>query len=746
MGKNVFLPLNRIFVFQRRADKSITIFKNKDRISIIFIVTKQQPIIENYLNIVAETCMNAGLSDITPYSDPSKKLLYLYGYYHYFDARDSEVDELASSICYQGSGERLQAIFPIPFEDEEFDVVCSVYSKSPASIDDSFLTNVFSGLTNEFIAKLSSPGQGSSCSSLVSRISKNEKASVTFKLITNCVFSPERKAQIKQAITEIKAKFDTWSYDIVCGDDISEEISDVESPKPFVERGELVLDDPSSLSFHGEERSFMGAISALSLKRLFSAYSTKGLFASNLRYYVKSLKIDDAISNTIKNEGGNFWYFNNGIIITCDDYQIVGKTIILKNFSIANGGQTTNLIGITDFEKDFVVPCKVIKNRFVSNEKKDEFLSDVAEASNTQKPIKARDLISNRIEQKRLQSMMESLGVFVQIKRGDRINKIVYPEQWQNSTNDEIAQLVYSAVYQDPVLARNSKSKLLSTDSIYSDVFEKPFSGLFLKDLILTQAAFKDWIGKKTKKKAFPPAQSDFMKVCLMYMMGIVGFISKLFWNDRLYTSLKTSEENPAKMQFAISQKDIGCGPVFEDRAYEETRDLLFHLFSTIEQNYLIPAYGVYINYYGNDVAKSHANFVRNSNYYRSQVIQPIFEAWPKNTGLALDVFRRPDPEEKIQASEQYVTIYSPGLKQELLDLRTAIGEKNHKAGKDVLSDASVASITKFKPTSEEDLSYSGKLTADQFAKLSDQILAIVRKYKNEGIESIIIRTNTFKG
>jgi hypothetical protein len=154
--------------------------------------------------------------------------------------------------------------------------ICSVYSKSPASIDDSFLTNVFSGLTNEFIAKLSSPGQGSSCSSLVSRISKNEKASVTFKLITNCVFSPERKAQIKQAITEIKAKFDTWSYDIVCGDDISEEISDVESPKPFVERGELVLDDPSSFSFHGEERSFMGAISALSLKRLFSAYSTKG--------------------------------------------------------------------------------------------------------------------------------------------------------------------------------------------------------------------------------------------------------------------------------------------------------------------------------------------------------------------------------------------------------------------------------------------------------------------------------------
>jgi superfamily II DNA helicase RecQ len=100
----------------------------------------------------------------------------------------------------------------------------------------------------------------------------------------------------------------------------------------------------------------------------------------------------------------------------------------------------------------------------------------------------------------------------------------------------------------------------------------------------------------------------------------------------------------------------------------------------------------------------------------------------------------------KFKASEEYVTIYSPGLKQELLDLRTAIGEKNHKPGKDVLSDASVASITKFKPITEEDLSYSGKLTADQFARLSDQILAIVRKYKNEGIESIIIRTNTFKG
>ena len=57
------------------------------------------------------------------------------------------------------------------------------------------------------------------------------------------------------------------------------------------------------------------------------------------------------------------------------------------------------------------------------------FLSKVAETSNTQKPIKTRDIIANRIEQKKLQKQMKAVDVYVQIKRGEKINKLQYPEK-----------------------------------------------------------------------------------------------------------------------------------------------------------------------------------------------------------------------------------------------------------------------------------------------------------------------------
>jgi hypothetical protein len=61
----------------------------------------------------------------------------------------------------------------------------------------------------------------------------------------------------------------------------------------------------------------------------------------------------------------------------------------LKNYSIVNGGQTTRMIGEIPFTKDFSIFCKVIKNTH-SKDSADyvEFVGDIAQASNNQKPIK----------------------------------------------------------------------------------------------------------------------------------------------------------------------------------------------------------------------------------------------------------------------------------------------------------------------------------------------------------------------
>ena len=184
-----------------------------------------------------------------------------------------------------------------------------------------------------------------------------------------------------------------------------------------------------------------------SLKSIYDLYGYRGLFSQNLRYYVKNAKVDDNVISSIQEHPDNFWYFNNGIILICDSYSTSGKMITLKKFSIINGGQTTKIIGETDFEKDFYIQCKVIKNKYIEEDDRLEFISNVAEASNTQKPIKDKDLIANRTEQRRLKKQLAASGVYCQIKRGEKVNKKLYPAAWQNTTNEELGQFILSFTF-----------------------------------------------------------------------------------------------------------------------------------------------------------------------------------------------------------------------------------------------------------------------------------------------------------
>ena len=89
---------------------------------------------------------------------------------------------------------------------------------------------------------------------------------------------------------------------------------------------------------------------------------------------------------------------NNGIIIACEEFVIDGDNIKLYNFSIVNGCQTTTLLGKysgRDEGKDFPIACKIIMPSAKSSEDFIKFISEIAEASNSQKAINDRDLKAN---------------------------------------------------------------------------------------------------------------------------------------------------------------------------------------------------------------------------------------------------------------------------------------------------------------------------------------------------------------
>ena len=133
-------------------------------------------------------------------------------------------------------------------------------------------------------------------------------------------------------------------------------------------------------------------------------HDNTNLLSRNLRYHIAGRDIDKAIAATINNDPDSFWLKNNGITIICDDFDIDGKEVRLRNFSIVNGGQTTYMLHKSpsiNSDHDLYLPCKIIRIVGDTEDEKSSFSLSIAKATNSQKAIKPVDLKANSPEQVR---------------------------------------------------------------------------------------------------------------------------------------------------------------------------------------------------------------------------------------------------------------------------------------------------------------------------------------------------------
>lgn len=223
-------------------------------------------------------------------------------------------------------------------------------------------------------------------------------------------------------------------------------------------------------------------MSSNSLIKMFNKYKDEGLLDMNIRKYVKNKMVDDGIKRTLDKDRSNFCFFNNGIIIACDDYYVDGNTVKIRGFSIVNGGQTTNRIGNYkgSNHEEFFIPCKII---CINNKNKNLF-SKVAETTNSQKPIYPRDLKANSPEMKMLQSWLDKENIYLEIKRGEKKKNKKYKIK-----NDELGQLILSFVYQQPGTARSGKKTIFDNNNYYNKLYKQNYEKdinkkKFITDLI----------------------------------------------------------------------------------------------------------------------------------------------------------------------------------------------------------------------------------------------------------------------
>lgn len=249
-------------------------------------------------------------------------------------------------------------------------------------------------------------------------------------------------------------------------------------------------------------------------------------FDENVRIEQKG-KINQNIKSTALNEKENFYffYYNNGITITCDsvNYNPISDAYIeLENLQIVNGQQTIRAL-YDAFKEDpkkvanLEIFCRIyeIKNK----EENRELKIKIAEYTNSQNPVNTRDIRAVGQTQILLERQFKIKGYFYERKKNQ------YKDQPKEKRLDaeKIGQMLISFYNEKPAEAKNTKQIIFGTE------YENVFSDDITADSILLVNEIFDFIDKKRNKEAFKLKQREEVKHfdtyilhCSYYLLYII--------------------------------------------------------------------------------------------------------------------------------------------------------------------------------------------------------------------------------
>lgn len=194
-------------------------------------------------------------------------------------------------------------------------------------------------------------------------------------------------------------------------------------------------------------------------------------FEDNVRVYLRQRsRINKNIVMTLLGDNNNrFFYFNNGITITCERYTLPefrSPVITLENLQIVNGGQTVH--AIYDVLKEapsklarLDILCRIYETR------NHELSSSIAQYTNSQNPVNNRDIRSIDYVQQKLESQFLLQGFFYERKRNQYLDK---PKD-KRIDAEKVGQVLLSFYSEMPAEAKNRKSIIFGEkyDELFND-------------------------------------------------------------------------------------------------------------------------------------------------------------------------------------------------------------------------------------------------------------------------------------
>lgn len=422
-----------------------------------------------------------------------------------------------------------------------------------------------------------------------------DESKIVFVIYTSSKQSGIRHDKLEKVFRELLPD-SKYVLRVLFSDDVVSQIKEAESRLPSVQYGELTIDRTNNYLEYNDEAIIVNG-SASCIKQL---YEKNGLniLSRNLRYHVSTGRaIDIAIKDTIKNDPDCFWFKNNGLTILCDSFEISGDRVKMNGFSIVNGGQTTyNLSKSPDLKKgsDFYIPCKIITIRGDNDNSKNAFALTIAQATNSQKAIKAIDLKANSPEQISFAKAMTAVDIFYQTKRGQEppANKKVF---YKNSDLAEVGKLCLAGVFQKPAASRN-KPSIIYNPEFYEPIFNSDQNKIAIisKELLYVDYYFryiftdKFDANNKTNPNAAEliPFAHNSRTMCIAFVAFASRYHSGNIDNDDLRTIFRNISDDSYKTKYYDIFRDISTIPslfsasLFSDK--DKLDDFLYQLFDII--------------------------------------------------------------------------------------------------------------------------------------------------------------------
>lgn len=204
---------------------------------------------------------------------------------------------------------------------------------------------------------------------------------------------------------------------------------------------------------------------------------------------------------------------------------------------------------------------------------------EIAEATNSQKPVKKADLKANTPEQIRLKERLNRCQVYYITKKGDKTPK-QYAEPYQTATLEQVGKLGLAAVLQMPGSAR-SNSQRMYNDEYYYSIFGQDAKEGVIADLLKMSYYYDKFVKIYIKDKGYDEKTVlPMMKNGRTFQYACVTFLCKINYGVFSYDTIAGMLNNVDDLKIAI--RNMGNIEKLISVKLQDEEEIFMEIFSVI--------------------------------------------------------------------------------------------------------------------------------------------------------------------